>query len=118
MISAAELASLRATLTTSLPGTVTVTRSSVTSDGFGGQTEAWAAIGTVAARVSPTGSGSESITAGGVVAVAPWTVTLPWGTDITERDRMAYGGQTLEVISTSTPRDWGTAVRCDCREVA
>lgn len=31
---------------------------------------------------------------------------------------MAYGGQTLEVISTSTPRDWGTAVRCDCREVA
>jgi len=118
MLSAAELASLRATLTTSLPGTVTVTRSSVTADGFGGQTEAWAAIGTVAARVSPTGNGQENITAGGVIAVAPWTVTMPYGTNITERDRLTYQGQTLEVITTSSPRDWGTAVRCDCREVA
>ena len=118
MLSASELASLRATLTTSLPGTVTVTRSTATADGFGGQTEAWAAIGTVAARVSPYGNGQENITAGGVVAVAPWTVTLPYGTSISERDRVTYAGQTLEVISTSSPRDWGTAVRCDCREVS
>lgn len=118
MLSTTEITGMRETLATSLPGTVTISRATYSADGMGGQAETWAAVGTATARVSPAGTGSEAITAGGgVAAVSPWVVTLPAGTDITERDRIGYEGQVLEVVGLDSPRDWALGIRCACREV-
>lgn len=117
MISPADLAGLRTTLGESLPQTVVVSRSTASSDGMGGQDEVWAAAGTVAARISPAGDGMDDLVGGEAVNVAPWVVTLPVGTSITDRDRIIYDGQTFEVVGTDAPRSWATCIRVACREV-
>ena len=117
MISAAELTAMRADLTASLPGTVTISRVSLSSDRMGGQSEAWATVGTAVARVSPSGAGTDDIVGAEALSQIPWVVTVPQGTDVTERDRIIYEGQTFEVIRTTAPRSWDTCTRCDCMEV-
>lgn len=118
MLSAAELTALRSTLTASLPGTASVSRATLTSDGMGGATETWAAVVGAAARVSPSISGEDRIVGGKDVSEAPWTVTLPQGTDVTVKDRITAGGMTLEVVATSGTRSFDTCVRCACVEVS
>lgn len=117
MLSAAELTALRATLTSSLPGTVSVSRVTLASDGMGGATETWAAVSTGAGRVSPAISGEDRIVGGENVNEAPWTVTLPAGTNVTVRDRITAGSATYEVVATSGNRSYETCVRCACVEV-
>lgn len=117
MLSAAELTALRSTLTASLPGTVNVERVSLTSDGMGGSTESWAVVVGAAARVSPSISGEDRIVGGKDVSEAPWTVTLPQGTDVSVRDRIVAGSVTYEVVATSGTRSFDTCVRCACVEV-
>lgn len=114
MITAAELTAMRADLAASLPGTVTISRATLSADGMGGQSEAWATVGTAVARVSPTGSGSDAIIAGALTNTAPWVVTVPQGTDVTARDRLAYEGQSLEVVRTDAERAYDTGIRCQC----
>jgi head-tail adaptor len=117
VITASELTAMRADLTASMPGTVTVSRVTLTSDGMGGQSESWATVGTAVARVSPNGAGLDDIVGGEVINQTPWVVTLPAGTSVTERDRLVYEGQTFEVIRTNNPRSWDTCIRCECMEV-
>ena len=52
-LSAGELTAMRATQADTLPGTAVISRNTPTSDGMGGWTDAWAAIGTVDGRVAP-----------------------------------------------------------------
>lgn len=117
MLSAQELSGLRSTLSASMPDQVVVSRSTATSDGMGGQSEVWAAAGTVAARISPAGAGLDDLVGGEAVNVAPWVVTVPHGTNITDRDRIEWQGQTFEVIGVNAPRSWSACVRVECREV-
>jgi head-tail adaptor len=117
VLSPAELAGMRSTLTASMPGTVVVMRSTQTSDGMGGVSDAWAAVGTVTARVSPTGAGLDDIVGGEFTNITPWVVTVPHGSSVTDRDRIAYLGQTFEVMRTSTPRSYESCVRLECKEV-
>lgn len=78
-----------------LPDTATISRftSTSTSDGI---TETWAPIASgVRCRVSPRETtATEGLGTGGAVvrAVSPWLVTLPFGTDITVRDRITVLG--------------------------
>lgn len=117
MISASELTKMQATLTASMPGTVTISRVTLTSDGMGGMSESWSTVGTAVARVSPTGAGLDDIVGGEVLNQTPWVVTVPVATSVTERDRIIYAGQTFEVIRTNNPRSWDTCIRCECMEV-
>lgn len=118
-LDATEIAAMRATVDDSLPDSVVVQRASYTADGLGGSVAAWAVAGTVAARVSPGQAQGEEPFAGGgrPVAEGPWVVTLPAGTDVTERDRIAFGTTTLEVRKVDQPRSWALDVRCECEAV-
>jgi hypothetical protein len=80
VISATELTAMQADLTASMPSTVNISRVTLTSDGMGGQSEAWATVGTVVARVSPNGAGLDDIAGGEVINQTPWVVTVPVGT--------------------------------------
>jgi head-tail adaptor len=118
VISAAELTAMRSDLTASMPSQVVIERVTLTSDGMGGQTETWAPVGTVVARVSPRGAGLDDIIGGEVLNQTPWMVTVPVGTSVTERDRVVYEAQTFEVIRTNAPRSFDTCVRLECMEVS
>jgi head-tail adaptor len=117
MLTASDLTAMRATLGASLPGTAIIQRSTQASDGMGGVTDAWAAVGTVSARVSPSGMGLDDLVGGEAVNVTPWVVTVPHGTSVTDRDRLAVEGQTFEVVGVDSPRSYATAIRVQCREV-
>ena len=116
MLSAGELAAMRATQAEALPGTAVISRNTPTSDGMGGWTDAWAAVGTVDCRVSPSGSGAESLIAERITDADAWNITLPYNTDVTAKDRIAIGARRFEVV-TVLPKSWETARRVVATEV-
>lgn len=117
MLTASDLAGMQTTLGQSLPGTVVIQRSTQSSDGMGGISDAWAAVGTVSARVSPAGMGLDDLVGGEAVNIAPWVVTVPVGTSVTDRDRITYAGQTFEIEMVDSPRSYATCIRIHCKEV-
>ncbi|MDQ5960159.1 MAG: Head-tail adaptor protein [Pseudomonadota bacterium] len=117
MLSASELAAMRATQAEALPGTAVISRNSPTSDGMGGWTDAWVAVGTVDARLAAAQeSGAERLIADRIVGLDAWIITTPQGTDVTERDRVVIDSRTFEVV-TVLPWSWETARRVVATEV-
>lgn len=120
MISAADLASMRTSLTESMPDSCQVRRNAPTPDGAGGQIDAESTVATVACRISPLSRSdrlAELEIADRLTAVASWLITLPAGTDVTEKDRILSGVRTFEVASVLGPRTWELAVRLVGQEV-
>jgi Phage head-tail joining protein. len=99
---------MQTVLNTSLPGTAVLQRNTQASDGQGGKTDAWAAYGTVACRISPfvRRMGGEENLGARVEAVRERLITLPASTDITETDRIVTGGQTFEVLAMDGARSY------------
>lgn len=70
------------------------------SDGGGGGSVAWAAVGTINCRIDPLGSNSR-ITGGAIDERSTHLVTAPVDTTIDARDRIAISGRgTFEVTAT------------------
>lgn len=100
MLSADEIAGMRATLLASLPDTGTIQRNTPEDDGQGGHEDAWTTLATTRLRVAPVGrTPQERAIADRVTSESLWTVTLPSGQDVTARDRIAVGGRTFEVVA-------------------
>lgn len=117
MLSAADLRAMKATLDASLPDTATVYRVTRTSDGAGGYTDAWTAMGSaVACRISPVGRGVELAVANRLEAAAPWGLTLPAATDVTTKDQLRTSARTFEVIAVLAVRSWEISRRVICEE--
>lgn len=117
MLSAAELSAMRATQGSALPGTAVISRNSPTSDGMGGWTDAWAAVGTVDGRLAPASeSGAERLVAERITEEDAWVITVPYDTDVTAKDRVQIESRTFEVVS-PLPRSWTTALRVVATEV-
>ena len=95
-----------------LPGTAVIYRSTLASDGMGGQSETWAAVGTADARLLPP-SGDESVAGEQITSITEWFVTVPQGTDITAADRIEIdGARMFEVQWVNNDESWHTALRC------
>lgn len=119
MLSAADLTAMKTTLDASLPDTATVYRLTRTSDGAGGYTEAWNAVGSaVACRISPGGTGAEREVASRLAAVAPWVITLPAATDVTTKDQLRTTSRTFQVLAVLAVRSWEISRRVVCQEIA
>lgn len=98
-----------------LPDTIVIERVTLTADGAGGNTESWAAIGTVTGRLMPiTRTAGEPVTGGQPASISHWWATLPVGTDVTESDRLVTGDRSFEVVRVNLTQSWQTAVRCEC----
>lgn len=116
-LSAGELAAMRSEQSGTLPGTAVISRNSPTSDGMGGWTDAWAAVGTVDGRLAPaSASGAERMVADRITGEDAWVITLPQGTDVTEKDRVVIMSRTFEVV-TPLAHSWETARRVVATEV-
>lgn len=117
LLSAVELTAMRAVQSDTLPDTAVISRNTPTSDGMGGWTDAWAAVGTVDGRLAPSGGGAESLMAERITDTDAWNITLPYGTDVTAKDRVSIDGRSFEVV-TVLPKSWETARRVVATEVS
>jgi head-tail adaptor len=117
MLTAADIASLRAAQEAALPETVTISRLTLADNGAGGFSESWATAATVSGRIGPYNrQASESIVAERLGGRAGYTVTLPALTDVREADRLVVGTRTFEVVQVIR-RSHETARVVVCAEV-
>ena len=98
MLSADEIAAMRATLVASLPEVASIERPTRVPDGAGGSTVSWQAVATYPARLAPAGGEDEREFAGRVAGRSLWRITLPAEADVRLDDRVAVGGRTFEVL--------------------
>lgn len=98
MIPAAEMAALQAVAASSLDiAGALVQRATPASDGAGHQTLTWATIATVAAGLAKPSAAIMREYAARIGTLESWVVSLPYGTDCQEGDRVLVSGQTLTV---------------------
>lgn len=119
MLTANELASMRETINESLPDTCTIQSKTITSDGMGGQTEAYTTSATnVPCRVeSDNIRVAEQIAQGAVKVVQTFTFTLAFDRAIARTDRIIWNARTFEVVTT-LDNSWQLHRRVTCAEVA
>lgn len=101
-----------------LPDVCTIQRYTETATGDG-TSQSWSDLATgVACRVSPLASGaSEALGADqSLQSVAQWTIWLPAGTDVTDKDRIVVGSRTFEVARVGA-RSYEVSRELICREV-
>lgn len=120
MLSTTELDAMRATLEASLPDVCEIRRDERISDGAGGHALTASTIATVSCRLSPqteTVRNAELEAGQRLLAKAPWIITLPAGTDVTEADRIRSGGREWEVAAVLGARSWEVGLRVAARLV-
>jgi head-tail adaptor len=101
LLSAGELASIRATRNGFLPDVGIIYRYNLTSDGMGGSSEAWPAAGTVSCYVwtRTTTDDNERVTGGQVTSRTQWYIEIPHNTAITAKDHIEVNSRTFQVVA-------------------
>lgn len=115
LLSAADIAGMRATLNRTLPDTATILSDTQVPDGAGGYTVTTATSAPVACRVAPS-TVREATIAGRLDAVGLWTLTFPAETVVLAPNRVAVGSRTFEVVAPLRPRSWELSRRVVCTE--
>lgn len=108
------IASVRRIVGVSLQGTAVVHRYTWASDGIGGGTATFAAVGTVGCLIASDGKPRELLVAGVVKALIPWTVDMPHDADCDEKDRIVSDGHTYEVLGTNPGKSQNPYLRATC----
>ncbi len=114
ILTAAELLSLRAAATVSLPDVCTVRRLTATPDGRGGSAKSWADLGEYPCRLTSKNR-SEQTAEGRWVAVTGWQQLLPYGATVGPKDRVDVAGVEYEVLPTIAPTS--EAIFCELNVV-
>lgn len=88
-----------------------------TSDGQGGSTSTWSAVGTALCTVSPLKTASGAPVVGDqVTEVADRIVTLPAETDVRAADQLVIAGSTYTVSELREPRTYEFVRRVEVRQ--
>lgn len=114
MLTAGEIAGMRATQAAALPDTCTVKKRTLTSDSAGGYTETWAArASNVACRLAPVRSSADTERLAGDAfrGRSLWQLTMAAGQVIEHTDRVESGGVTYDVVAVQSGGAWATATR-------
>jgi head-tail adaptor len=94
----------------------TIMRSTLSSDGAGGQT-ASTALSSATCRVAPSNNQPQDrMLAGAQQNEVLWRITLPVGTDVAASDRIGVGARWFEVKGVYGPWSFATALVCVCVE--
>ena len=95
-----------------MPDTCVIKRRVMASDGFGGHTQA--SLTTVASDVPCRITPSQVMVAGGQadrkLELEKWSVRVPYGTDIQDRDLIEWQSVTIQVEEVKSPRSYSTAI--------
>jgi hypothetical protein len=119
LVSANDLAMMRAAQVNALPDTCTIQRATSGHNTIGEGTLAWSTVGTaIACRVRPANRITDLTEMGGQqTAVANWMATLAHNQDVQDGDRLIMGSDTYEVLNSQRDESWVTAVRCEMRRI-
>ncbi|HEY8818407.1 MAG TPA: head-tail adaptor protein [Candidatus Limnocylindrales bacterium] len=121
MLSAADLASMQATLTASMPDSCTLITDTLAPDGAGGQTRTPVTVATVACRVWGVrlnrATDAEVVVDARVSTASTWVITLPFGTVVDPTYRIGNGGREFEIMQVHAPYSFGLDVRTTCKLV-
>lgn len=117
MLSATELAMMRATQALTFDLTATITRLVSSDDSAGGQLPSTPTTSTSPCRLAPHRSAlSEEVEAALIQGKSLWDITFPALTDVRYQDRITISGQEYEVISRYAPKSRETARTVLCVE--
>ena len=117
MLDSAELATYRDAFNELLSDSCVIQRLVTASDGQGGSTSAWSAVGTALCNVSPLKTASGSPVVGEqVTEVADRIVTLPAETDVRAADQLSIAGSTYTVSELREPRTYEFVRRVEARQ--
>lgn len=96
MITAAQLAYMRAKVNDTLPSTGYVLSLAYTNDGYGGVVETWGTAGTISCRIDPL-RGGEAQVGGAIQPFHGFQLTAPYDTVLDESNRIKVGNETYAV---------------------
>lgn len=115
MLTADELAGMRAVQAAALPGTCDIVAKTALSDGMGGRTESWSTVASaVACRLSPMralGANVEAVVMERFQGRSLWQLTIPITQAISHTDRVVVAGTMYEVVEARDGAQWETARR-------
>lgn len=98
MLSAVQLASMRATAAEAMPATGVVSRATMASDGMGGWSQTWGTVDTVSCRVSPPGNVRLDQWTEKIQNRTPYILDAEQGSDIEPGDQVTIGSETYLVV--------------------
>ena len=117
LLSDGEITSMRDAADSILPGSCVISRGSFSADGHGGQTVVWSNLATASCRLDARDreitTMMEGQIAGGLNVVTRYTLYLKYNQDITEKDRVIFGGHTYEVTAVVADQSWIFARRAE-----
>lgn len=114
ILSAAELADLRATAAEFFDLSATLYTRSLSVNSYGAQQETFSVGATVACRLDfqqPKPTQKDQVEGGALVAQEVFHLSLPWNTSLNEADRVVIGGVTYAVVSSLNSRSWSAVKR-------
>lgn len=119
LLSSADLDAMRGVLNESLPDTAVIYSASYVSDGGGGDTTSWTAVGTVACRVQPyPSSGEDEDQLGGrITADVDRIITVPATTSVNTNQELGVGSQRFRIEAVRAPRSYAVSRRIEASEV-
>lgn len=99
MLSAAELAGLRAEVRGLLPDTAVISRATTTTNSSGAWSETYSAAGTVVCRLDPFKMATgEQVIAAQERGRAWYQLSVPWDADLRDGDRVTVSSVTYELV--------------------
>lgn len=108
----AEISRQRTDAANTFADTCVIARLSEVSDGQGGMTQAWTAVGTADCRiVANTGNLQQFSMRLNERILGDYTLTLSVDNDVREDDRVTVDAVTYRVIFADAVREWQTALR-------
>lgn len=108
MLSAGELASLKAENLRAMPDTAMILRPTITNGPAGARPTFPPTGPTTPCRLgaSVLSGGNEQAGPGQLVSIMTYALTVPAGTDVQAKDRVKVGGDTFEVLSVKGAASW------------
>lgn len=112
MISSDDLEYMRAYVDMLLPDTCEIEVFSRTSDGAGGFTETWTAIGTVDCRFDPAQTTEQDVKISGKDTLkSVYQVSLPYNCGLTDDHRISYNGKEFQILQIDNQHSNNVSIR-------
>lgn len=119
MLSAAEIADMRAVQGEALPDACEVQRSVRATNAIGEVTVSWETVASdVACRLAKSQQQArQTALAQQQTVISPWILTTATTVDLRNGDRVIVASVTYEIVDVTAGPAWETAQRCELKEV-
>lgn len=112
LISSDDLSYMRDYAESWMPDTCQIEDFARVSDGAGGFTESWSAVGTVACRIDPTQTTEQDVKISGKDTLrSVYLISLPYDCGLTDEHRIVCGGDIYQVLQMDNAHSGKISIR-------